>query len=315
MEYKDYYSVLGVDKSATQNDIKKAYRKLAKKYHPDVNKDNKEAEKKFKEINEAYEVLGDEEKRKKYDTFGNHYNFQDGFDFDPSQFGFGNNVRYEYKTTGSSQGYSDFFNMFFGKDSGFDFSSFFNGFGGTSAGGSTRTYSRKGEDVEAQIEITLEEGYKGVEKRISLRGTNGEKKLNFKVPKGVKDGEKIRLKGQGGEGIGGGPKGDLILSVKIKSEGNFTLEGNDIIVTLDVLPWTAALGGKMDVNTLDGRIKIKIPEGIQSDSKIRVAGKGYFDRSGRRGDLYIKIRIVNPKTITPEMKKLFKELDKISGEI
>ena len=164
--------------------------------------------------------------------------------------------------------------MFFGKDSGFDFSSFFNGFGGTSAGGSTRTYSRKGEDVEAQIEITLEEGYKGVEKRISLRGTNGEKKLNFKVPKGVKDGEKIRLKGQGGEGIGGGPKGDLILSVKIKSEGNFTLEGNDIIVTLDVLPWTAALGGKMDVNTLDGRIKIKIPEGIQSDSKIRVAGKG-----------------------------------------
>ena len=112
MEYKDYYSILGVDKSATQNDIKKAYRKLAKKYHPDVNKDNKEAEKKFKEINEAYEVLGDEEKRKKYDTFGNHYNFQDGFDFDPSQFGFGNNVRYEYKTTGSSQGYSDFLTCF-----------------------------------------------------------------------------------------------------------------------------------------------------------------------------------------------------------
>ncbi|PQQ66866.1 DnaJ C-terminal domain-containing protein [Acetivibrio saccincola] len=308
MEYKDYYKILGVDKNATQDEIKKAYRKLAKKYHPDVNKNNKEAERKFKEVNEAYEVLGDEEKRKKYDTFGSHYNFQDGYDFDPSQFGFGN-VRYEYRTTGDSQGYSDFFNMFFGRDSGFDFSSFFSEFRGAGR------YSRKGEDVEVQIEISLEEGYKGVEKRLNLRSVKGEKKISFKVPKGVKDGEKIRLKGQGREGTGGGPNGDLILSVKIKQEGNYTLEGNDITTTLDILPWTAALGGKADVDTLDGRIKIKIPEGIQSDSKIRVAGKGYIDKNGKRGDLYIKIRIVNPKIITAEMKKLFKELDRISNKV
>lgn len=313
MEYKDYYGILGVDKNAAQDEIKKAYRKLAKKYHPDVNKNNKEAEKKFKEINEAYEVLGDEEKRKKYDTFGSQYNFQNGFDFDPSRYGFGN-VRYEYGTSGSSQGYSDFFNMFFGKESGFDFGSIFEGFGSASAGRRAGSYSKKGEDVEVQIEVTPEEGYKGVEKRINLRGINGEKKINFKVPKGVKDGEKIRLKGQGKEGFGGGPKGDLILSVKIKADGNYTLEGNDITTTLDVLPWTAALGGKMDVDTLDGRIKVKIPEGIQSDSKIRVAGKGYIDKNGVRGDLYIKIRIVNPKIITPEMKKLFKELDRISSK-
>lgn len=307
MEYKDYYSVLGVDKSATQNDIKKAYRKLAKKYHPDVNKDNKEAEKKFKEANEAYEVLGDEEKRKKYDTFGNQYNFQNGHDFDPSQHGFGSNVKYEYRT-GDSQDYSDFFNMFFGGDSGFDFGSIF---GGTSSG---RSYSQKGTDIEAQIEITLEEGYRGIEKRITLRGTRGEKKLNFKIPIGVKDGEKIRLKGQGEEGIAGGQNGDLILLVKIKSDGNYTLEGNNLTTTLDVLPWTAALGGEMSVNTLDGRIKIKIPEGIQTDSKIRVGGKGYIDKNKKRGDLYIKIRIVNPKTITSKMKKIFKELEEAADK-
>ncbi|MDQ2087815.1 DnaJ C-terminal domain-containing protein [Herbivorax sp. ANBcel31] len=310
MEYKDYYNVLGVDKNATQDEIKKAYRKLAKKYHPDINKDNKEAEKKFKEANEAYEVLGDEEKRKKYDTFGNQHDFQNGYDFDPSQYGFGNNVKYEYRT-GNADEYSDFFNMFFGGDGGFDFSSFF---GGESTGRRSRSYSHKGEDVEAQIEITVEEGYEGVEKLISLRGRRAEKKLNFKVPKGVKDGEKIRLKGQGEKGINGGKNGDLILVVKIKPEGRYTLEGNNITTTLDVFPWTAALGGEMPVNTLDGRIKIKIPEGIQTDSKIRIGKKGYIDKNGKRGDLYIKVRIVNPKRITSEMKKLFEEFNKITNK-
>lgn len=308
MEYKDYYSVLGVDKDATQNDIKKAYRKLAKKYHPDINRDNKQAEKKFKEANEAYEVLGDEQKRKKYDTFGNQHNFQNGYDFDPSQYGFGSNVKYEYRTE-NSQDYSDFFNMFFGGDGGFDFS---NIFGGASARG--KGYSQKGEDIEAQIEIGLEEGYRGISKQITLRKTKGQKKLNLKIPKGVKDGEKLRLKGQGGKGIAGGQNGDLILLVKIKPEDDYTLEGNNITTILDVLPWTAALGGEMPIDTLDGRIKIKIPKAIQTGSKIRVGGKGYIDRNGRRGDLYIKIRIVNPKTITVEMKKIFKKLEETANE-
>ncbi|TYQ12798.1 UNVERIFIED_CONTAM: curved DNA-binding protein [Acetivibrio alkalicellulosi] len=303
MEYKDYYSVLGVDKNASQEDIKKTYRKLAKKYHPDINKNDKDSEKKFKDVNEAYEVLGDEEKRKKYDNFGSEFDFQNGHDFDPSQYGFGNNVRYEYRTENAGD-YSDFFNMFFGR--GFDFDNIFERSG--TRGGRTRNYSYKGEDIEAQIEVTPEEGFNGIEKTISLRGQKGERKLTFKIPKGVKDGERIRLREQGEKGVNGGKNGDLILIVKIKNSGNYVLEGNNLIATIDILPWTAALGGELPVNTMEGKILIKIPEGIQTDSKIRVVGKGYIDKDGKRGDLYIKVRLVNPKTITPEMRELFKEL-------
>jgi curved DNA-binding protein len=307
MQYNDYYSALGLGKNASQDEIKKAYRKLAKKYHPDINPGNKQAEEKFKQISEAYEVLSDPEKRKKYDTFGNATNFKNGYDFDPSQFG--KNVRYEYRTSGSGNR-SDFFNMFFGEN-GFDFESIFNNIG---ASGRRKNYSYDGEDIETQIELTIEEGFKGVEKRITLRSQKGDKSLTFKVPKGVKDGEKIRLTGQGEHGVNGGKNGDLYLLVKLKSNDKFNIEGNNLSTSLDVMPWEAALGGERAVETLDGKILIKIPAGIQTDSKIRVQGKGYTDRNGVRGDLYIKVRIVNPVIINSEMKSLYEKLRKAASK-
>lgn len=308
MQYKDYYSILGIDKNASQDEIKKTYRKLAKKYHPDTNPGNKQAEEKFKDINEAYEVLSDPEKRKKYDNFGNEYNFQDGYNFDPSQFGAGNNFKYEFRSGGGGD-FSDFFNMFFG-GGGFDFGDIR---GKAGAKGRGMNFAYAGENIEAEIEITPEEGFNATEKRVSLRGRNGEKSLTFKIPKGVKDGEKIRLQGQGEPGVNGGQNGDLYLSVKFKDGSRFTLEGNDLAMTLDVFPWDAALGGEMPVDTIDGRILVKIPAGIQTDSKIRVPGKGYVDRNGRRGHLYIKIRIVNPAVITYEAKELYEKLKQAVG--
>lgn len=327
MQYKDYYNILGVEKTASQDDIKKQYRKLAKKFHPDMNPGNKRAEEKFKEISEAYEVLGDAEKRKKYDTFGSQANFANGADFDPSQYGWqgGNgNVRYEY--TGGGE-HSDFFNMFF--SDAFDLGGIFGQgrkgarttriysdadlgelFGSQTGSRAGRTQIRDGENVEAEIEITPEEGAAGTEKRITLQIQSGTKNINFKVPKGVGNGETIRLKGQGYAGAGGGQAGDLLMKVRIAPSERFTLEGNDLITDVDVYPWDAALSGKAPVETLDGRIMVKIPEGVQTDSKIRVAGKGYPSRSGKQGDLYIRVRMVNPQNLTAEQKELYEKLKK-----
>jgi len=307
MQYKDYYSILGVDKNASQEDIKKAYRKLAKKYHPDTNPGNKQAEEKFKDINEAYGILSDPEKRKKYDNFGNESDFKNGYGFDPSQFGFGRNVKYEFRT-GGGMDHSDFFNMFF-EGGGFDFDSFFDHTGMMSRG-SRSAYN--GEDIEAELEITPEEGFRGVEKRISIRGQSGTKSLWVKIPKGVRDGERVRLQGQGKTGFNGGQNGDLLLTIRIKPSECFSLNGNDLTMTVDIMPWDAALGSEIAVDTIDGRILVKIPAGIQTDSKICVSEKGYMDRTGRRGDLYLKVRIVNPGYLTNEMKGLYEKLRQAS---
>ncbi len=319
MEYKDYYAILGVEKTASQDEIKKAYRKLAKKHHPDVNKGNSASEAKFKDISEAYEVLGDETKRKKYDTFGSQTHFSGGQDFDPSQFGFdGRNVRYEYAGAGD---YSDFFNMFFSE--GVDLSDLF---GGARGGRTSRTYQRgsmddlfsqtgrrasraqHGANVEAQISITPEEGAAGGEKRISLQTQTGTRSLNFKIPAGVRDGETIRLKGQGHEGAGGGNTGDLRLTVKMEKSTRFALEDDKLITTADVTPWDAALGVKLPVDTLDGRIMVNLPAGVQTGSRIRVAGKGYPFRGKPRGDLMIDVRIKNPVHLSEKQRKLYEEL-------
>lgn len=309
MQYRDYYETLGVSKTASQDEIKKAYRKLAKQYHPDTNPGNKAAEEKFKAVSEAYEVLGDSEKRKKYDTFGQSTNFRNGFDFDPSQFGFGKNARYEYRTGGNG-GFSDFFNMFFG-GGGIDMDSIFSRAGRGGAGRNSWNAPQKGQDREAEISVTPEEGFRGIEKRITVQGGGGEKTVSFKVPPGIKDGEKIKLAGQGSPGLNGGAPGDLYLMVKIKPGSGFELEGMNVNTTLDVYPWEAALGAEKAVETLEGKIIVKVPPGIQSDNKIRAAGKGYIDRIGSRGDLYIKIRIMNPKILTPEQRELYEKLQQI----
>lgn len=310
MQYKDYYKILGVEKTATPEEIKKAYRKLAKKYHPDANQDSKDKklmEEKFKDVNEAYELLRDPDKRQKYDQFGSAGNFQNGADFDPSQYGFSGfnngNVRYEYRA-GNAGDYSDFFNMFFsGGDGGFDIS---NLFGGSRKAGRNIVYD--GEHIEAEFEITPEEGFMGGEKRIALQDTGGVRNFSLKIPKGVRDGEKIRLKGQGHPGSHGGKSGDLHLIVRFKPSSRFTLNGNDLEMTQDIYPWDAALGGKVAVDAIDGRIMVRVPAGIQPDNKIRVAGKGYTDRDGKRGDLYITVRVVNPARITPQAQKLYEQL-------
>ena len=304
MKYKDYYSILGVDKKASPDEIKKAYRKLAKQHHPDKNKGDKKAEEKFKDVGEAYEVLGDEKKRAQYDQIGSNPTFQNGREFDPSQYGFGGNgVRYEYNTSGD---HSDFFNMFFGGGGGFDINDLF-------GGGSTRAQQViSGEDIDAEITITPEDGAAGVTQRIALQTHTGKRNITFKVPKGVRNGEKIRLKGQGGPGHGGGKNGDLYLTVRFKSSGRFAIEGTDLVTTVDLMPWDAALGTKIHVRTLSGRINVTIPAGVQTDNKIRIAGKGYPARDGKHGDLYIKVRIVNPKTLSEEMRALYEQLRKVA---
>jgi curved DNA-binding protein len=356
MQYKDYYQVMGVEKTASQEEIKKAYRKLAKKYHPDANPGDKKAEDKFKELNEANEVLGDAEKRKKYDTLGSAgLNFQNGYDFDPSQYGFGGkNVRYEYRSADSGD-FSDFFNMFFGgggidldellkRSSGQETGKGQAGKRGTGAGGRndgrrmggtgsrifrdgmftgtgqdeytsgySQQYDTVGEDAEAEIKITPEEGFNGIEKRIKINdGYGHEKTISFKIPAGIKQGHKIKLAGQGNPGINNGRNGDLYLKIDFIPGQRFEINDDDLNSTIDLSPWEAALGSEVQFETIDGRILVKIPAGIQTDSKIRVAGKGYNSRKGERGDLYIKARIVNPVRLTKEEQELYEKLRQVS---
>ncbi|NLG89609.1 MAG: J domain-containing protein [Clostridiaceae bacterium] len=297
MQYRDYYKILGVDKNATQDEIKKSYRKLAKKYHPDANPGDKKAEEKFKEVNEAYEVLGDPEKRRKYDQFG--VNFRNGMDFDPSQF-----RHYQYRTTHS--GFSDFFNMFFG-DGGIDLDELFGSMRGFNTGFTGGQRSFRGDDIEAEMHITPEEGMAGSEKTFSIRTESGVKTLTVKIPQGIPEGGKIKLAGQGNPGIGGGPNGDMYIVIRFK-EGKYKLDGNDLIQKADVYPWVAALGGEIKVSAPDGQMLVKIPPGIQTDQKIRISGKGYGKPGGKRGDLYILIKIVNPKVLTAEQRRLYEML-------
>ncbi len=308
MKYRDYYEILGIKKDATQDQIKKAYRKLAKQYHPDANPGNKKAEEKFKEINEAYEVLGDEEKRKKYDRFGSEFNFTNGFDFDPSQFGFGN-MRYEYRTNGSGAGgFSDFFNLFFGEGGGINLDDLFSSRGTRGSWGFGQNL--RGEDKEAEIQISVAEGLLGSEKRITIQGPDGRKTISVKIPKGIQPGGKIRLANQGGKGINGGANGDLYLVVKFK-EDEYALKGSDIYKKLEVTPWMAALGGEAQVSLPDTRIIVKIPQGIRSGNNIRIPGKGYYNSIGGRGDLYITIQINNPEHLTQRQRELYQELMKL----
>jgi len=304
MKYLDYYQVLGVEKDATQDVIKKSYRKLAKKYHPDANPGNKSAEERFKELNEAYEVLGDPEKRKKYDQFGHSMNFQNGMDFDPSQFG-----HYEFR--GGNNDFSDFFNMFFG-EGGLNMDDIFGGGSGTQGfrtGFSSNRRSMRGEDIEAEMQITPEEGLEGSEKTFSIRTAAGTKTLSVRIPRGVPEGGRVKLAGHGHPGTGGGPSGDLYIIIRFK-EGRYRLEGKHLIQRLDIAPWVAALGGEVKVQSPDGAIMVKIPAGIQSDQKIRVQGKGYGKPNENRGDMLIQVRIMNPRHLTDEQKRLYEMLRK-----
>ena len=302
MEYKDYYKILGVDKNATGDEIKKAYRNLAKKHHPDLNPNDKKAQDRFKEINEAYEVLGDEKKRQRYDTIGSGYNFTNGQNFDPSQFGFenfGGGRGYTYTT--SSGDFSDFFNMFFGGQD-FGISDLFKG-----RGKRVSHNHAAGGKYESEISITLEEAYKGVTKVMSLRIGNDTKSLSVNIPKGILPGKKIKIKGEKA-----GIKGDIYIKVNFIEDSKLKLKGLDIYKRVDLFPWEAALGTKTIVDTFKGKLKITIPENMEEGKRIRIPKKGYKDMKGNVGDLYIETNIINPPILTEEQKKLYKQLKKIS---
>ena len=301
MEYKDYYKILGVDKGASQDEIKSTYRKLAKKYHPDLNPNDNSAQEKFKNINEAYEVLGDEEKRKKYDTFGSGYDFTNGQNFDPSHFGFENFGRggnYTYTTSG--EGFSDFFNMFFGGED-FGISDLF--------GGRSRSAYSEPERAryESEINITIEEGFNGTMKPLSFRIGNKNKSLSVNVPKGILPGKKIKIKGEKA-----GINGDIYIKINFAENEKLRLEGLDLYKKIDIYPWDAALGTELVIDTLSGKkVKVKIPANIETSKKIRIPRKGYRDMKGSKGDLYIETNIVNPPNLSKEQIKLYKELKAI----
>lgn len=313
MEYKDYYKILGVDKSATQDEIKKAYRKLAMKHHPDRNAGNKSSEEKFKEITEANEVLSDPDKRKKYDTLGSNWNqYQhtggQGFDDFYTHFGgggrrpTGSGSTYEFNGNindifgGMGGGFSDFFESFFGGRGG--------GFGG-------RTQQQKtAVDVEAIMNVTLEEAFVGSEKTISVEG----KKLKIKINPGTKDGQKLRLKGLGRATTSDGIKGDLYLNIHILQHPFYEIKEDDLYYNLDIDLYTAVLGGSEKIITLDGKtISITIPEGTESEKTLRLKGLGQRN-GGSRGDLFVKIHVTIPKNLTKEEKELFKKLKSLRKE-
>lgn len=319
MEYKDYYKLLGVSRTASRDEISKAFKKLARKYHPDLNPNNKTAEAKFKEINEAYEVLKDEKKRKLYDQFGSNWehgqNFQPPPGYENMNFGGGGGF------PGGAGGFSDFFETIFGGAGGGG-ASFRGGFqqGGFGGGGGYQQRPRRGSDSEATYELTLDEAFRGGSKSITLQeqvtGPEGfprmtTKTLEVNVPPGIKDGQKIRLANQGNPGISGGAKGDLYLKIKLLPHPMFKVNDSDVILDLALAPWEAALGVKLRIPTLDGAVEMKIPPGIGSGKKLRIKGKG-LGSPAKRGDQYVRIMIQVPERLSNEERELWEQLQEKS---
>lgn len=304
MEFRDYYKILGVEKTATQDEIKKAYRKLAMKHHPDRNPNNKSAEEKFKEITEANEVLSDPDKRKKYDALGaNWKQYQHtgrGSEDFFSQYGG------SQRDGGTSYEFSGDFGDLFGNIGGFSdfFESFFGGGGRSGRSGDAAQQQTTAVDVEAEMNITLEEAFIGSERHINVNS----KKLKIKINPGTKDGQKLRLKGLGRSRTQGGGRGDLFLNVHILHHPFYEIKDTDLYYNLDVNLYTAVLGGKENIKTLDGKtISINIPEGTESEKILRLKNLGMHTDTGR-GDLFVNIHVTIPKDLNKEEKELFKKL-------
>lgn len=315
MDYKDYYAVLGVKKDASAEDIQKAYRKLARKYHPDVNKEP-EGEAKFKEIGEAYEVLKDADKRKKYDQFGSAWKSAqqtgapppgwEGFDFG----GFGRGGGYDFGDMGGNGEFSSFFDMLFGAGRGRrpgGGAAGMGGFGGFASG------PRAVADSEAQLVISVEEAVQGGTRDLSLLDpqTGQRSNVTVRIPAGVRSGQKIRLPGRGGGGAEGGPAGNLLLKIEIQP-GRYRFEGADLVSTASIYPWQAALGGEAQVETPDGKKRIRIPPGTSSGRRIRLRGLGLPQAGGERSDLFAEVRILVPDPLTERQRELFEQLAKES---
>ena len=302
MAFIDYYKILGIDKTATDADIKKAYRKLARKYHPDLNPDDKEAEQKFKEVNEANEVLSHPENRKKYDQYGE--NWQHSEEFEKAQ-----QQRQYQRSTGQQGG----FGGFEGFSGGGDYSDFFESmFGNRASGGRSRTAAFKGGDYNAELHLDLKDVYTTQKRELTING----KKIRLTIPAGVENGQVIKIAGMGAEGINGGPKGDLYITFTIANNTKFKLDKHNLHSTVDLDLYSAILGGEITVDTFDGKVKLKVLPGTQNGTKVKLKGKGFpvYKKEGVFGDLYITYQIVIPTNLTEKEKELFEELAKLRAK-
>jgi curved DNA-binding protein len=322
VQFKDYYEVLGVPRTASEDEIKKAFRKLARQYHPDVAKTKKGAEEKFKEINEAYEVLSDPAKRKKYDELGPDWKqgaefrpppgwqYQQGGPFAGGGRG-GQRQDYEFEFGGST-GFSDFFEQLFG-------SRMRGGGGGFGQRGERgfEEFAEKGRDVEGEIMVTLDEAMHGAVRPITLRrvdpnGATKTETYQVKIPAGVTEGQVLRVPGRGEAGAHGGASGDLYLKVRLAKHPDFHVEDHNLIYEAPLAPWEAVLGTNLSVPTLDGKVNIKIPPGTQNGQKLRIRGRGLPQRSGPNGDLIVVTHIEVPDAVSEEERKLWEQLANVS---
>ena len=298
MPYIDYYNILGVSKDASQEDIKKAYKKLARKYHPDLNPNDPEAQRKFQEINEANEVLSDPDKRKKYDEYGENWKHADEFEAQKQQYyanqGGGFHTSY-WSSSGDEEGFSDFFESLFGSRRGRT---------------NQRNYAFRGQDYKAELHLTLREAAETHKQILTVNGKN----LRITVPAGVADGQTIKLSGQGGPGTNGGPAGDLYITFVIAEDRQFKREGDDLYVTAPLNLYTAVLGGEQIINTLGGKVKLKVQPGTQSGTKVRLKGKGFpvYKQEGAFGDLIVTYSVTVPTNLTEQQKELFRQLQSLS---
>lgn len=306
MQYRDYYKILGISRDASHDEIRKAFRKLARKYHPDVAEDKSTAEEKFKELNEAYEVLGDPEKRKKYDAMGS--NRQSAGAGASSA-----DANYEYQFDGT--GFSDFFEQMFGAGHRPQ-SSQFRGFSGNPG---RNTAQMPGQDAHADILVTLDEVVRGTERSLTLQqisretGRRESKTSTIRIPKGISEGQLIRCAGLGEPGINGGPAGDLFLHARLEKHPIFRVRGADLYCELPLAPWEVVLGGEIPVPTLDGSVKIRVPKNASAGTELRIKGRGLpTSASGGSGDLYAVIEIALPETVTDEEAALWEKLSSLS---
>lgn len=308
MEYIDYYKVLGIDKNATADDIKKAYRKLARKHHPDLNPNDKEADKKFQQINEANEVLSDAEKRKKYDQYGADWKHAEQFEQAKQQrqqqgayagnpFGGGGfsgdyGDRFTYREGGD---FSDFFSQMFGGGGGMD---------GNAHSGSKVKF--KGQDYRAEVQMNLADAYRTHPQTFTVNGKN----IRITVQAGIENGQEIKINGYGGQGVNGGPNGDLYITFHVVNNTAFTRKGNDLYLNAPLNLYKAVLGGEETIDTMDGKVKLTIKPETQNGAKVRLKGKGFpvYKKDGAFGDLYITWQVDVPKNLTAKQKELFQQL-------
>ncbi|CAG5074685.1 Curved DNA-binding protein [Dyadobacter sp. CECT 9623] len=291
MPFLDYYQILGVDKSADEKAIKNAYRKLARKFHPDLNPDDKEAERKFKELNEANEVLSDPEKRKKYDQYGKDWQHSD--EFEKARRARSNAGNQQEWYSGGGDQFSDFFESMFGSGSGF---------------GGGRQARFRGQDYQAEVNLNLQQAYETHKQTLSVNGRN----IRITVPAGIENGQTIKIPGHGGKGSNGGPDGDLYITFQIRNDEKIRRTGNDLHIKAELDLYTAVLGGELILDTFSGKVKLPVKPETQNGSVVRLKGKGFpvYKKEGEFGDLYVTFDVKIPKNLTERQKELFLELSK-----